>query len=748
MANQTLLYVPSFGDNAYHIHLKPLVGQNKVYVYPTSTITTIAELELYCKPRGITGIISTNTVLLTKLLERSHSYTPGKKAPSLSNYAGSYFKTPAGIEVVFIPPLDHLFKVNYGKHLAQRYISKLTEPDAWNSKVQFTWALFKPHDYDELHSYFSNCIAVAVDIETVQKPLAITIVGFAGINIDSSGVVTIRCAIVECNDSYNIQVVKNFCAIPVPKIFQNGKYDNAYLLRYNCPVHSYFWDTANLFHCAYSELPKDLASLSSYYIRESMYWKDLAKSGNYEDYIRYNALDCYNTAVVWCEQILQAKPYVITNYLEQFPVVAPAIACEMRGIKRDKAALDAANTEGEAEIESMTAKLQLMTGTPGFNSNSPKQVKLLLKCLGIPDAESTDEQHLAKYSALHPLNKLILTAILDLRGKRKEISTYLKPYGESEHDGRILYSLNPHGTDTGRLASKEHHFWCGLNIQNITRGESVKRTFIADDGFLFAEVDLKQAESRDTAYITGDTGLIDAVESSNDFHSFNTSKFFGVAYESVFDNATGKTLNKKLRDLAKRVNHGANYNMGAQVMLDTMGDEKVWEAKRLLNLPKLWSNLMVCEHLLAAFTRTYPAVRIDYPNWIKYQVKVNKRLTGPTGWTRICFGKPETNKLDLNSYIAHNPQSLNAQKLNRAFVRIFYEIQLPEKNWPNFKLNAQIHDSTLFQYRIGHEYLAQEVADAMTITIPCTDIKGITRTYTVPCDIKTNPEATHWHLTE
>jgi hypothetical protein len=30
-------------------------------------------------------------------------------------------------------------------------------------------------------------------------------------------------------------------------------------------------------------------------------------------------------------------------------------------------------------------------------------------------------------------------------------------------------------------------------------------------------------------------------------------------------------------------------------------------------------------------------------------------------WTRYCFGKPDSNKLDLNSLVAHCPQSLNSQ---------------------------------------------------------------------------------------
>jgi len=51
---------------------------------------------------------------------------------------------------------------------------------------------------------------------------------------------------------------------------------------------------------------------------------------------------------------------------------------------------------------------------------------------------------------------------------------------------------------------------------------------------------------------------------------------------------------------------------------------------------------------------------------------------------------------------------------------------------------AQIHDSILFQVRVGHEHLADEVKYWMEIasTIEVTDIKGIKRELKVPVDIK------------
>jgi DNA polymerase I-like protein with 3'-5' exonuclease and polymerase domains len=266
---------------------------------------------------------------------------------------------------------------------------------------------------------------------------------------------------------------------------------------------------------------------------------------------------------------------------------------------------------------------------------------------------------------------------------------------------------------------------------------------MADPGFLFAESDLEQAESRDTAYIAGEENLILAVEGENDFHSSNASAFFGIAYELIFDNATRKQLDVALRDLAKRVNHGANYNMGWAVLVQTMGEAKVWQARRLLGLPLFYTLRQIAEHLLAAFHRTYPRIKGLYYPKVLSDVATTRMLVGATGWTRYCFGNPGKNKSDLNALVAHCPQSLNAQTLNKAYLTVFYEIAMNPKYSSHFKLCAQIHDSILFQYRVGHDYLCDMVKERMEIPVTVKGADDVTRTFTVPAAVKKG--GTHWH---
>jgi len=736
MNHDSLLFLGTSSDKSFLPKLKSCVGSAKCFL-STEPIQTLFEVESYCKKRGITGVITTSATLLSKLLPQSGS----SKAPSIDNYAGSLF-TRNEIEYVIVHPLEQTITVPYGTFLLKRYVSKLVYKDKWPVAPHFNWTILRESNIEHEYNLASSSILMAVDIETYKENLAIRCVGFTTLNL-VNGIYVSRSLVLPLDSEFALAWCQKFIDLPAQKILQNGKYDINYLMRYGLILRNYAWDTATLMHCWYTELPKDLASLSSFFVRESMYWKDLAETNDLETYYLYNAKDTHQTALVLLGWINEAPDWARRNYCLEFPVLFPCIQSELTGIKRDFAAQESQRKVINHNIESKYAELRTMVGVPNFNTNSPPQVKSLLKILGCGDLESTDETDLKKAILRHPLNSRILNRILDIRGDRKLISTYLRTdeditktskKGAKELDGRILYSLNPHGTDTGRLASKEHHFWCGLQIQNIPRGDEVKSTLCADPGFYLGEADLEQAESRDTAYITGDKNLIAAVSSGRDFHSTNAASFFGVPYEDIYDDLTGKTKDKKLRDLAKRVNHGANYNMGWSVLIDTMGEDKIREAQKLLGLPKHYTLREIAEHLLNVFTLTYPDVRIGYQDWIKFKIAKDRLLSGATGWTRYCFGDPSKSKAALNAYVAHCPQSLNAITLNKAFIAVFLQVALPNPN--DFKLLAQIHDSILFQYRIGHEHLAEKVKELMEIPVTIKDIKGIQREFTVPAALK------------
>lgn len=728
-----LLFQLSPSDREYLPHLKGILHGHSVGLNDTTPLT-LTEVEMRAKERNARHVCVTNQKLLSRLLGRQDD----REQPTLDDYAGSIIER-RGIEYLILNPVEHLVTVPYARFLYQRYLSKFTQPSSWFPVPNFSWEIATPDRLDSLYESFSECSYIAVDIETVPEHLQITCSGYCGVWIDpASGSFRLHTIVIPCRDEYHLAWIRKFNSLPVPKIFQNGKYDNAYFMRWGVPVSHWRYDTAHLFHSWYAELPKRLDFIVSFVVRSWEYWKsERHVPVHSEAYYRYNAKDAFTTALSFLAIMAELPDWARRNYEMEFPLVFPCLLAELTGIKLHETNFQNLRDKIEERIATQLAELRAHLGEPNFNPNSPPQVVRLWKVLGSGDITSSSAANRDKVKNRHPLNAFVVDRIEKIRKDRKLLSSYLK-------DGitlgkRIVYQINPHGTDTGRLASQESAFYCGLQIHNAprdTKEVSFRSVYTADDGFELGEADYEQAESRDTAYITGDEKLIYAVEGGKDFHGVNCAAFFGVPYEKIVA-PDGSVLDKELRDLSKRVNHGANYNMGWRVLLDTMGIKNVLRARELLRLPKNWTLRQTCEHLLHCFDKTYPIVRGDYHTWVKYQIKTNRMLVGATGWTRYCFYDPEKSKTSLNSYVAHPPQSLNAMTLNKAWMRIFYEVYLP--NPTDFKLCAQIHDSILFQYRIGREDLVWRVHQCMAFDIPVSDITGKVRVLRVPAAMKAGP---------
>lgn len=752
----TMIFALLTPEDGMHLeYLHPCKGDATLKFTVKHEDISLEMLETSLSTKGITKVISTSEELLKKLINQPKA--------SVHNYQGSYFRFKS-LEIVFIAPLKfHRFDPT-AKFLTTRFISKLSASESWLPTPKFEFDLLKVENHQEVFETLQQATMIALDIETIKEPLAIDSVSFSGLYFNSSSW-EVKSYVLELKSPEDVHVLRKFCGeLTPPKVMQNGRYDIAYLTRYSCPVFNYLYDTAAMFHAWYAELPKDLGYLAAFFIRETVYWKDMAKSADRREQLKYNALDTYSTVLIAAAWLLEAPDWAKSNYLHKFPLIFPSHLAEMTGIKRDMSELEKANKEASKIRDEALAKLHKIVGCE-LNVSSPKQMKVFLAILGFKEAESADETALLKVANRNPFFAYLVDLILVIRKQNKLISTYITPGKEFGPAGNetILYGLNPCGTDTGRNSSAEHHFWCGLQVQNIPQGKTVKQTLKPPKGFRFAEVDLEQAESRDTAYISGDEVLIDAVENSPDFHSKNASMFFGVPFKEIYSVELGRVLNKALRTLAKPVNHGANYNMGASTLVSTMGEKAVEEAKRLLKLPPMWTLIQVAEYLLSCFHKTYPIISSKYYPGVILDVKTRRSLTStalheapyqasPKGWVRYCFRDPERNKLDLNAYVAHPPQSLNAMTLDKAFMIVFYEIALNPEHSANFRLYGQIHDSIPHAFREGHEYLAELVRQAMEIPVTVTCYaRQITRTFTVPAAIKAGKDgkgALSWAETE
>jgi DNA polymerase I-like protein with 3'-5' exonuclease and polymerase domains len=518
----------------------------------------------------------------------------------------------------------------------------------------------------------------------------------------------------------------------VPKIFQNGKYDNFYFLRFNAPVAGWYFDTLEAHHAFLAELPKNLGYIAAFYLRDIAFWKDEAQTGNLEDLYRYNAKDCWATALVFLTWLKEAPDWALINYTIKFPLVSACLATEVDGLLLDMERLTQETEIQKQKLSKNLLSLQKKLGIPSFNPSSPKQVLQLLHLLGAKDLTSSDEKNLERAADKHPINRFLVDEILAFREARKLISTYL----EAElWNGKLFYTLNPSGTDTGRLASRESQLWCGTQLQNLPG--YYKQCLWAEEGYFLGEGDNEKSETHCVANLSGDGNLLRVVSDQRDFHCTNASAFFGIPYQVVFEEALRaketNTENQTKRYLAKRIGHGANYNMGPAVLLATMGTKTAIEAGRLLSL-KTKKPIEICAYLLQTYEKAYPQVKGDWYESIVASVKLTRMLVSQLGWTRLCFGSPWNSKPDLNSYVAHVPSNLSVAIINEAFVEIFHKLHLRCNG--DFRLKGQVHDSLLFAYKDTREDLAQEVRAIMTKPKLIKDCKGKSRWMTIPVALK------------
>jgi hypothetical protein len=451
-----LLLQLTAGDTNFLPFLKPLLSGNFVR-FNAAPVNTFTEVAIRAQEAGTKQIISTSQRLLTKLLGTEND----RKQPKIDDYAGSIIDR-GGYEVLFINPLHQLVTINFGRFMLERYLSKFIAPAKWFPVPQFTWEIGTPSNLDRLYADFSTADYIAQDIETVKDGLLITCSCYTGIWFDrTSNRIRIHSVVIPCRSEYELAWIRKFNLLHAPKIFQNGKYDNAYFLRFRAPVFNWKFDTINLFHSYYSELPKDLAFIASFAIRKWEFWKNESNVPIHStDYYRYNGKDGFTTALSFLSLVSELPAYAVRNYIMEFPVVFPCVQAEATGIKQHADNFTNLRQQVDSAIISKLQPLRAALGSPNFNTNSSQQCVRLWKILGSGDVVSSDTPARDKVKSRHPLNAYVVGKIEDIRKDRKLISSYFKD--GVTLGGRFLYQLNPHGTDTGRLASQESHYWTFL----------------------------------------------------------------------------------------------------------------------------------------------------------------------------------------------------------------------------------------------------------------------------------------------
>lgn len=256
----------------------------------------------------------------------------------------------------------------------------------------------------------------------------------------------------------------------------------------------------------------------------------------------------------------------------EMPLVAVLSRMERTGVKVDIGYLETLGEEFGGELRTLERAICECAGRE-FNLNSPKQLsQILFEELKLPTAGvkrtqsgySTDANVLTALATHHEIAR----HLLEYRELHKLSSTYIEALKRLVHPrtGRIHTSFNQATAATGRLSSSEP------NLQNIPirnpRGRRIRRAFIADNGHVLLSADYSQIELRVLAHLSGDEVLQDAFRRNEDIHQRTGIEIFGV---EAMQHGLGDQAPKDLRRIAKTINFGVIYGMGAFRLAGELG---------------------------------------------------------------------------------------------------------------------------------------------------------------------------------
>ena len=345
----------------------------------------------------------------------------------------------------------------------------------------------------------------------------------------------------------------------------------------------------------------------------------------------------------------------------EMPFINLLIDMEKEGIKLDIKYMENLKEKTTKKLESLTKEIHSLAGVE-FNIKSTKQLSyILFEKLKLPAKKktktgySTNEKVLNSLKNFHP----IIEKLIEFRKYEKLLSTYITPlleYAKKDKEHKIYTNFLQTGTATGRLSSKNP------NLQNIPTDKeiNIRNAFIATKEFV--SLDYSQIELRLLAHFSKDSHLLKAFFEDKDIHLETAKKLFG-------ENA------KEFRHIAKSINFGLIYGMGAKKLSETI-NVSTKEAKEFI------------EKYFASF----PTVK-EFLEKTKFQAR-QKGYVETLLKRRRFFNFSSTNARTVANYereaINTIFQGSTADIIKKAMIDIKTKL-------PKSKMILQIHDELIFE---------------------------------------------------
>lgn len=494
---------------------------------------------------------------------------------------------------------------------------------------------------------------------------------------------------------------------------QNFNYDQQYFLRWLHFIWPHTKDTMVQQHSCFSNLPKNLAYLSSMYLEDHFYWKDdrtnwtEGPKGEGEDqYWRYCATDCVRTLAIGrvLDKLIQQMGVEYANSFQQ-RLAGRVLKAMDRGVRvnHEKRLGLGMNLmeQANARQEWLQALLQCE-----FNIRSPKQMQdFFYRQMGMKPiidrktgSVTTNDEALRTISKREPILSPIVQRISELRSLGVFNSTFVQ--AALDVDGRMRTSYNIAGTETYRFSSKQNAFGTGMNMQNVPKGghdeetgldlPNIRELFIPDPGKTMWDIDLDSADLR---IVTWES---DCQWMKAQFAAGN-KPYVEVMKEYYRDPTKSKSSPEY--KIFKSLCHGTNYLGTADGLAGRVG-------------------LLV--HETERIQKWYYEMCPEIKRWqddLKKQVESRRFVSNAFGYRTYFFDRIEGTI--FNQAVAWIPQSTVAILINHIWERLEEDARTKDL----VEILLQVHDSLVGQYDTlqGDFAMRQLLEVANEVAVPYDD---------------------------
>lgn len=443
----------------------------------------------------------------------------------------------------------------------------------------------------------------------------------------------------------------------------------------------------------------------------------------------YNGLDAPITREAYDEMKKKLTPASSLSYSFARGMMAPALDMMFRGIRVNAEMRATVIHKLKKQLEALDENYNRLTRL-GFgvdlNPRSiPQLKKFFYETCGIEPRKKYDKKTKESVvtvdrEALEDIaeNEILVRPICAHILRMRDTNKLLNVAEAGIRNGRMHCSYNVVGTTTQRWSSYEDAYGSGTNLQNVT--EEMRQMFVADKGMKLGYVDLSQAESVGTAYISGDEAYIKAC-TSGDLHTTVCRMIepdLGWTGDLKKDRELAEVpffRHYSRRDAGKGCGHASNYAGDPYAIYKNLIAKGIY-----LELP-----------FIRAFQQLYYRAFPGIPEWHLYVERFlgeHKYVENPFGHQMHFFGRTNDPSV-IKAAIASIPQSTIGQLLNLGLYRVWKANIV--------QLLLQVHDCIVFQFPdtpAWEKRAMEHVLSTVKIPVPVRDIHGTERIMTINAD--------------